>query len=612
MNRYNIPTAGLTQRHVLPGLAMREPYLTMGPDANPGQVLAWFNASSVVHEGRRWMAYRTECKRWFMWSRVNLVQIDHEMHPIPGTSRILDLPTRFDGWGAEDPRMFIFDGGMYLSYGDGYRMMLAQLSDNGQVVRAGAVPSNVVDMNPPQIQPREKNWGFFEHDGRLFCQQDVSPLVTWEFDVKTWRVINKWEIPWKWRSNFGHRFNGGSPPILHDGVFWRWVHTHRSEKLPEARRIWWSDKPIETAHRYYPHLFCFKAEPPFEPIAVTSKPVFIPPWEPGGTDNPTWHSVAYVGSAERDKDGWRLFYGENDCRIVTAHFTDEEAHTSLVEAPKSAPRVLKRPTRNVLHFIWMQGEDAMPEEDAARVRRWRDFNPDWQVMVWDKNSLGKAIEEKAPVWVRAWNDLAAQIASAPNDLALVAKASDLGRLILLSIRFTGEQTWNAYADTDTEPHRSLTDFLNDDAIYGGNMGKVAAFQDQVSEKEWDSDRYDMILTQENLMTPVPGYMTNAVMLARPGATAITAILKAGMLTKGRPTLKAFGPIMLRETVDALKRTPDGRRIDILPYHYLVWNQAQMKMIRPRWTVCSHLNQFRWKQDGVRASNAGAPRKRTLQ
>jgi hypothetical protein len=122
----------------------------------------------------------------------------------------------------------------------------------------------------------------------------------------------------------------------------------------------------------------------------------------------------------------------------------------------------------------------------------------------------------------------------------------------------------------------------------------------------------MILTFENLMTPVHGYMTNAVMMARPGALAITAVLQAGMLTRGRPTLKAFGPIMLRQTVDGLKRTPDGRRIEILPYHYLVWNQEQMKMMRPKWTVCSHLNQFRWKQDGVRASNAGTGRIRTLQ
>lgn len=242
---------------------------------------------------------------------------------------------------------------------------------------------------------------------------------------------------------------------------------------------------------------------------------------------------------------------------------------------------------------------------------WRSFNPDWHIHVWDQASLRQIIAEKAPVWIKPWDTLAEQIAGSPEDMALVAKASDLGRLILLSIRFNGEQAWNAYADTDTEPHRSLTDFLNDDTLYGANMGKTAVFKGQVSEKDWDSDKYDLILPQENLMTPVPGYITNAVMLARPGALAITAVLQAGLQTKNRPTLSAFGPIMLRHAVDALKRTPDGRRIDILPYHYLVWNQTQMQMIRPKWTVCSHLNHFRWKQEGVRASNAGAARKRIL-
>ncbi len=611
MNRYNIPTEHLTQRHPLPGIASRDPFLTMGLDPNPGQVLAWFNASSVVHEGKRWLVYRTECKRWFMWSRVNIVQLDHQMHPIPDTNRLLPLTTRFDGWGAEDPRIFTFKGQMYVSYGDGYRMMLAKLSNVGEIVRQGPVPSDVLDVNPPQAYPREKNWGFFEHDGRLFCQQDVAPTVTWEFDPETWKVVNKWEANWKWRSIFGPRFNGGSPPVFHDGYFWRWVHSHREEALPGNRPIWWSDKPITKANRYYPHLLCFSAQAPFEPVAISSKPIFYSPWEPISTTTPTWHSVAYVGSAEREADGWRIFYGENDCRIVTSHITDQEAHASLVEAPKPAPRKVKRPARNHLHFIWMQGEALLPDKDAAQIKLWRDMNPDWQVTVWDKTTLRAVIAEKAPAWTRAWDELAAQITSNPEDVSLIAKASDLGRLILLSIRFNGEQAWNAYADTDTVPHRALTDFLNDDNLYGANMGKTPMFSGQVSEKEWDSDNYDLILTQENLMTPVPGYVTNAVMLARPGAMAITAVLSAGMMTRNRPTLKAFGPIMLRQTVDALKRTPDGRRIEVLPYHYLVWNQSQMKMIRPKWTVCSHLNDFRWRQEGVRASNAGATRRRIL-
>jgi hypothetical protein len=177
LNRYNIPTQSLTQRHALPGYAMRDPYLTMGPDANPGQVLAWLNASSVVHKGKRWMVYRTECKRWFMWSQISLVQIDHAMHPIPDTNRILKLQTRFDGWGAEDPRIFVFADNMYVSYGDGYRMLLAQLDDDGNIVRCGPVPADVLDKNPPALHDREKNWGFFEHDGRLFCQPVGVPLA---------------------------------------------------------------------------------------------------------------------------------------------------------------------------------------------------------------------------------------------------------------------------------------------------------------------------------------------------------------------------------------------------------------------------------------------------
>lgn len=612
MHKTPVQTEELTRWHPLPGLAQRDPWLTQGPDARPGRVMAWFNASSVVHEGKRWMAYRTECRRFFLWSRISLVELDQNFQPVPGTNQILPLETRFDGWGAEDPKMFVFQGCMYVSYGDGYRVMLAQLYDSGRVARCGPVPSDVPDQSPPQAHPRQKNFGFFELDGRLFCQQDVSPAVTWEFDPRSWKVIDRQEHLWRWKSPCGHRLHGASPPVLHDGLLWRWVHTHRQEALPSPRKSWWQSKPVTHANRYYPHLVAFRPEPPFEPVAVGTRPVFFSPWEPADQPcPPTWHSVAYIGSAERENDGWRLFYGENDCRIVTAHVTDQEANATLGEAPAPVRRKVRARTQGFLHFIWMQGVDRMPEEDVAAVRQWNDMNPDWRTSVWDRDLLGSVIAEKAPLWEKSWAALMDQIDADPANVSLLAKASDLGRLILLSIRFGENQGWNAYADTDTTPHRPLTEFLADDQLYGANMGKNPLFGGEVSQKDWDSDNFDFIVPQENLSTRVPGYLTNAIMLARPGAVAISAILKAGMLTRSRPTLKAFGPIMLRQTVDALRRTVDGRRIEVLPYHYLVWNQRQTQMVRPRWTVASHHNSFRWKQDGVPAAHLGSARKQAL-
>jgi hypothetical protein len=607
MDRTIIPTDQLTQRHPLPGIALRDSVWMTTDSPEPGKVLAWFNCSSITHKGKRWFVYRTECLRWFMWSRINLVQLDENFTPVPGTNVILPLHTRFDGWGAEDPRIFIFDGRMHIAYGDGYRMLLAELNDDGTVVRSMAIPADEVDQNPPHKFPREKNWGFFEFDGRLFCQYSVNPTVTFEFDGD-WKVINRWSQPWRWASDFGKTLHGGSSPVFHNNLLWRWVHCYRAEKLPFPRKSWWSDKLLHTGHRYYPHLICFSPEPPFAPVAHSALPVFHSEWEPKGAEGLcVYHSVAYVGSCERESNGWRLFYGENDCRVVTAWVPDETATKSMKVADKPKPKKTRPPQQNFLHFIWLQGEDKMFPEDAMNVQEWRNKNSDWTIQFWDDQSIPDIIRAKAVVWMPIWQELSELRANKPDDTALIAKASDLARLILLSIRFSAEQQWNVYADTDTRPNRPLTDFLNDDKLYGTNIAKRPFFTGVTAERDWDIDNFDFLIPEENLLNPLRGYLTNAVLMSRPGSSAITAILKAGVLTRRQPTLQAWGPIMLRKTIGALQRTGGGRRIFVLPFHYLVWNPAQMQEPQPAWSVCSHLNRFRWKQEGIRASVAGSAR-----
>ena len=68
----------------------------------PGTVKCWLNGSSIVHKGKRWLAYRIEMKKWFMWSRICLVELNEKWTPIPGTNKLLPLHTRVGGWGAED------------------------------------------------------------------------------------------------------------------------------------------------------------------------------------------------------------------------------------------------------------------------------------------------------------------------------------------------------------------------------------------------------------------------------------------------------------------------------------------------------------------------------
>jgi len=602
--RWVIPTEHLTQKVDLPGIVWRDNFLRLG-EAEPGKVLCWLNGSSIVHKGKRWLAYRIEMKRWFLWSRICLVQLDKEWKPIPGTNRLLPLHTRFDGWGAEDPRLFILKNKLHIAYGDGYKMLLAQLTDSGELVKSKYVPTNEEFTITPTYAHREKNWGFFYVKNRLFAQQYCSPNTIIEFDPNTWETINTWTHEWVWRSPHGAELHGGSSPIFHNGKLWRFCHSHRFISRGEFYN-WWENKLHKDAQasRYSVFLMELEAEPPFYPVSISREPVLWTNFEPKETPSPTSAAVVFTGSMERDGDGWRLTYGENDCRIVTQRIPDSDLEDRIRIHYKD-PSVQRFSTiKNHLHFFWLQGEDQLPEVDKERIDEWKHKNLDWEVKVWDRGSIADLVS-RYPEFTKTWTDLTAALDKFPNDRSIVAKVSDFARLILLYHTHSHGQEWNVYADTDTVPLRSLTAFLDDDFIYGQFGEKMVDPLLNPYERPWDWKRVDFALSQENRMDKRPAAVTNAVLIGRPGTPVLMDLIKKGIARRFQPTLKAWGPAMLEENVRNSLNPKDGWRTAILPYHYLVYNPSQhQNKSAPSWTLCHHLNNYRWKMPGVKGTLTG--------
>lgn len=601
--RWVIPTEHLTQKVDLPGIVSRDNFLTYG-EKEPGTVRCWLNGSSVVHKGKRWMAYRIEMKRWFLWSRICLVQLDDKWTPIPGTNRLLSLHTRFDGWGAEDPRLFVFRDKLHMAYGDGFRMLLAELTDKGEIKKSMYVPTEEKLQNPPYIFGREKNWGFFCLNDRLFAQQYGAPNTILEFHPVTWSVINKWTHNWIWRSPHGAELHGGSSPVFHDGKLWRICHTYKS--IPKGDWLNWDGNVVKNllASRYSVFMMELEAEPPFYPVSISREPILWTNFGKFDEVSPTPHAVVFVGSKERDGDGWRLVYGENDMRIVTQHIPDTALEDRVPIHYKDPTLQKFSTTKNYLHFFWLQGEDQLPEVDKDRIGEWQYKNLDWKVTVWDRESIGDLIGEYHE-FTKTWADLSAALDKFPNDRSIVAKVSDFARLILLYHTHSHGQEWNVYADTDTVPLRSLTAFLDDDFIYGQFGEKMEDPLLNPYERPWDWKRVDFALSQENRMDKRPAAVTNAVLIGRPGTPVLMDLIKKGIARRFQPTLKAWGPAMLEENVRNSLNPKDGWRTAILPYHYLVYNPSQHKnKSAPSWTLCHHLNNYRWKMPGVKGTLTG--------
>jgi hypothetical protein len=83
------------------------------------------------------------------------------------------------------------------------------------------------------------------------------------------------------------------------------------------------------------------------------------------------------------------------------------------------------------------------------------------------------------------------------------------------------------------------------------------------------------------------------------------LIKKGIDRRWQPTLKAWGPSMLQENLENSINTNKGWRTSILPYHYLVYNPKQHQEQRaPSWTLCHHLNDYRWETPGVKGTLTG--------
>ncbi len=52
----------------------------------------------------------------------------------------------------------------------------------------------------------------------------------------------------------------------------------------------------------------------------------------------------------------------------------------------------------IIHQIWMQGSDVVPEKYAQHRESWRKINPTWKVVTWGEDDIIKLIDLKYPSW----------------------------------------------------------------------------------------------------------------------------------------------------------------------------------------------------------------------
>ena len=285
-----------------------------------------YNASICRLNDKVWMAYRSH--RMDRDGRCE-VAICLMKGAEPLDSQWLDLGGATGNEHQEDPRLFVFKGSLHVSYSEttfpkGRDYIAVQ--KYARLKRVGG-KWKVAEVFRPHYGDNyagkmEKNWQFFERDGRLYAIYESAPRhVVIELDGD--QVVKEYiteGVSWPWGE-----IRGGTPPLPHaasaldpkDQRFITFFHSSTPLSEEEGGNGNW--------RRYWMGAYVFDAD--FKVTHISPEPIAGGSEEDNhGLDPRTKTSwkpfVVFPGGAVPTHTGWDVCMGINDWRIAIAHLSE--------------------------------------------------------------------------------------------------------------------------------------------------------------------------------------------------------------------------------------------------------------------------------------------------
>jgi predicted GH43/DUF377 family glycosyl hydrolase len=218
----------------------------------------------------------------------------------------VSVPAALKQCSLEDPRLFVHNGKLHVSYvwlsypllnptappcSVGY----SELVEEGLNWRL--TNHTVVRYGKNNLTGQEKNWVFFESQGRLYAIYQCSPEQI-VLEIQGEKVVREYRT--KSPVFCKGDIRGGTQPIEYNGLWLRFFHTLAVNK---KNSLWWL---------YYVGALLMETRPPFAITAVSKMPVavaneqYFAGWK-------FWKSRCLLPyGAVKDGDGWRVSVGIND------------------------------------------------------------------------------------------------------------------------------------------------------------------------------------------------------------------------------------------------------------------------------------------------------------
>jgi predicted GH43/DUF377 family glycosyl hydrolase len=276
-----------------------------------GDSTAHFNSSLLRYQGRLLLAYRTG----WAGAHCHIAELDESLTPI-STTKLAGLVHPNAGYGREDPRLFLHNGRLHISY-IGVEKKGVDLKTN-QMYALLRDDLSVEHVFSPKLQARqmwEKNWSFFSHDRNLYATYSISPrhqILKIDGDSAVWEYETHAVMPWS-----GGPLRGGAPPVLLGGEYYHFFHGRIGNYGPKCA--------------YNVGCYTFEANPPFRVLRSTHHPILTA--NQATKIDKSGPAVVFPCGAMLLGDRWRISAGIHDrwTEILDILVSDVEERLQPVE-----------------------------------------------------------------------------------------------------------------------------------------------------------------------------------------------------------------------------------------------------------------------------------------
>ena len=229
----------------------------------------------------------------------------------------------------------------------------------------------------------------------------------------------------------------------------------------------------------------------------------------------------------------------------------------------------------LIHFIWFQGIALAPATSRDVPAHWQHMNHDYEVRVWDEQSLHDFIVTKYPQYLKRW-----------HALPQVIKKCDMARLLLI------HHYGGVYLDMDLIPQSPLHEFFDQRKIYHMGMQHRSILPNS-PPVDVDFASREFILSREYANIDYAGCgVANGVILSKAKLPMWIEFVEEQIDQPNNRVLEFMGPHALTRFLRRRAATLNGRGLIVPPYYFL-WEDHAMKQPAPSWCVSKHLAVNHW-------------------